>query len=72
MTTRIVSARSRLSYWVLLMAMLLLGLRGAAFGATDLTIYDDTLAPGWQNWSAPHTRGAACDHTGSPVVILSA
>ena len=29
----------------------LLGLQGAAFAQTDVTIYDETLAPGWQSWS---------------------
>jgi alpha-L-arabinofuranosidase len=37
-------------FWALLLPFLL-ALRGTAFAATDLTIYDEALAPGWQNWS---------------------
>lgn len=51
MKRRIVSTRfARLSYWLALLP-LLLGLQGAAFAQTDQTIYDEALAPGWQNWS---------------------
>jgi hypothetical protein len=44
------TARTRLLRWALLLPFLL-GLQGAAFAQTDLTVYDEALAPGWQNWS---------------------
>ena len=43
-------SRARLVCWLFLLP-LLLGLRGTAFAQTDLTIYDEALAPGWQDWS---------------------
>ena len=43
-------AYSRLRFWVFLLPFLL-GLQGTAFSATDQTIYDEGLAPGWQDWS---------------------
>ena len=43
-------SRARLACWFFLLP-LLLGLRATAFAQTDLTIYDEALAPGWQNWS---------------------
>jgi alpha-N-arabinofuranosidase len=43
-------ARPRLFAWLLLLP-LLLGLRSTAFAQTDVTLYDEALAPGWQNWS---------------------
>jgi hypothetical protein len=49
-TGNVSRAYSRLVFWILLMP-LLLALRGTAFAATDQTIYDEALAPGWQNWS---------------------
>jgi hypothetical protein len=49
-TGKVSAARPRLLYWLLLLPFLL-GLRGTAFAQTDLTIYDEALAPGWQNWS---------------------
>ena len=49
-TGNVSAARPRLLYWLLLLPFLL-GLRGTAFAQTDVTIYDEALAPGWQNWS---------------------
>jgi alpha-N-arabinofuranosidase len=49
-TGNVSRAYSRLVFWILLMPFLL-ALRGTAFAATDQTIYDEALAPGWQNWS---------------------
>ena len=43
-------SRARLLCWFFLLP-LLLGLRTTAFAQTDVTIYDEGLAPGWQNWS---------------------
>jgi alpha-L-arabinofuranosidase len=42
--------RNRFQFWLFLL-LCLLGLRGTAFAQTDVTIYDEGLAPGWQNWS---------------------
>ena len=44
------AARQRLLAWIVLLPVLL-GLQATAFGATDQTIYDEALAPGWENWS---------------------
>ncbi|HEU5133696.1 MAG TPA: hypothetical protein VFU13_01010 [Steroidobacteraceae bacterium] len=49
-TGKVSAARPRLEFWLLLM-LFVLGLRGTAFAQTDITIYDEALAPGWQNWS---------------------
>ncbi len=38
------------AFWFLLLPFVL-GLRSTAFAQTDFTIYDEALAPGWQNWS---------------------
>ncbi|MES1263300.1 MAG: hypothetical protein ABUL69_03015, partial [Peristeroidobacter soli] len=47
---KVSAARPRLAFWLMLLPFLL-ALRGTAFAATDQTIYDEALAPGWQNWS---------------------
>jgi alpha-L-arabinofuranosidase len=47
---KVSAARPRLVYWLFLLPLLLC-FRGTAFGQTDLTLYDEGLAPGWQNWS---------------------
>src|SRR5262245_61848443 len=44
------AARLRRWCWIVLLPVLI-GLRGTAFAAVDQTIYDEALAPGWQNWS---------------------
>jgi alpha-N-arabinofuranosidase len=43
-------AYSRLLYCLLLLPVML-AFRSTAFAATDQTLYDEALAPGWQNWS---------------------
>src|SRR5688572_30554362 len=50
-TGNVSNARARFSHWLLLLPFLLLGLRGMAFAQTDVTIYDEDLASGWQDWS---------------------
>ena len=47
---KVSATRPRLAFWLFLLPFLL-ALRSTAFGATDVTIYDEALAPGWQNWS---------------------
>ena len=74
MKTRNVSrASSRLGFWFLLLP-LLLALRSTAFAATDLTIYDEALAPGWQNWSwaTVDTASTAYANTGSVSIAVTA
>jgi hypothetical protein len=73
MKTRNVSAGlSRLWFWALLLPMLL-GWRGTAYAQTDLTIYDEALAPGWQNWSwaTVDTASTANAHTGSVAIAVT-
>jgi len=69
---KVSASRARLVCWIFLLP-LLLGLRGTAFGATDLTIYDEALAPGWQNWSwaAVDTASTAAAHTGSVSIAVT-
>ena len=47
-TGNVSRAYSRLKFWFLLLPFLL-GMQGTAFAATDVTIYDEALAPGWQH-----------------------
>jgi alpha-N-arabinofuranosidase len=63
--------RSRLAWFALLPFML--ALQGAAFAQTDLTIYDEALAPGWQNWSwaTNDTASTANAHTGSVSIAVT-
>ena len=49
-TGKVSAARKHLGFWFLLLP-LLLALRGTAFAQTDVTVYDEGLALGWQNWS---------------------
>jgi alpha-L-arabinofuranosidase len=71
MNTRIVSAaRSRLFQWLMVLPLLL----GApAFAQTDRVIYDDALAPGWQNWSwaTVDFASSAQAHTGSVAIAVT-
>ena len=69
---KISASRSRLVYWLFLLP-LLLGLRGTAFAATDLTVYDEALAPGWQDWSwaAVDTASTANAHTGTVSIAVT-
>jgi hypothetical protein len=71
MKTRKVTA-SRLVHWLLLLPWLA-GWHGAALAATDLTIYDEALAPGWQNWSwaATDLASTAQAHTGSVSIAVT-
>jgi hypothetical protein len=66
------SARNRVLQWILLLP-LLLGLHGTAFAQTDFTIYDEALAPGWQNWSwaTNDTASTANAHSGSVSAALT-
>jgi hypothetical protein len=73
MTTGNVSAaRPRLWYWLLLLP-LLLGLRNTAFAQTDRTIFDEALAPGWQNWSwaTVDLASTANAHTGTVSIAVT-
>jgi alpha-N-arabinofuranosidase len=74
MTTRIVSAaRSRFGFSLFLL-LCLLGMRGTAFAQSDLTIYDEALAPGWQNWSwaSVDLASTAYANTGSVSIAVTA
>jgi len=74
MKTRNVSAaRSRLGFWVFLLP-LVLGFQSTAFAQTDRTIYDEALAPGWENWSwaTVDTASTANANTGSVSIAVTA
>ena len=66
------AVRSRLAWMRLLPFMF--ALHGAAFAQTDLTIYDEALAPGWQNWSwaTNDTASTANANTGSVSIAVTA
>jgi alpha-N-arabinofuranosidase len=49
-TGKVSAARQRLLAWIVLLPVLF-GLQATAFAAIDQTIYDEALAPGWENWS---------------------
>ena len=72
-TGNVSSAYPRLGFWLFLL-LFLLGVRGTAFGATDLTIYDEALAPGWQNWSwaTVDTASTANANTGAVSIAVTA
>ncbi len=74
MQTRTVSAaRSRLFHWLFILAVLI-GVQGVAYAQADRTLYDETLAPGWQNWSwaTVDTASTAQAHTGSVSIAVAA
>ena len=52
----------------------LLGLQASAFAQTDVTIYDEALAPGWQNWSwaTVDTASTANANTGAVSIAVTA
>jgi hypothetical protein len=73
MKTRTVSAvRPRFQFWLFLL-FCVLGMRGTAFAQTDLTIYDEGLASGWQNWSwaSVDLASTANAHTGSISIAVT-
>src|SRR5262245_29208621 len=67
------AARLRRWRWIVLLPVLI-GLRGTAFAAVDLTIYDEALAGGWQNWSWADTdlASAAAANTGAVSAAVTA
>ena len=73
MKTGNVSAQPRFQFWLFLM-LCLLGMRGTAFAQTDLTIYDEALAPGWQSWSWANVdlASTAFANTGSVSIAVTA
>ena len=71
-TGNVSSAPLRFLQWLILLP-LLLGLQGTAFAQTDQVIYDETLAPGWQNWSwaTVDTASSAYANTGSVSIAVT-
>src|SRR5688572_23179901 len=63
----------RLVCWFFLLPFLL-GLRATAFAQTDLTLYDEALAAGWQDWSwaTVDTASTAQANTGSVSIAVTA
>jgi len=55
------------------LVLCLLGMRGA-FAQTDVTIYDEALAPGWQSWSwaTVNLASSAQANTGSVSIAVTA
>ncbi|HKE92730.1 MAG TPA: hypothetical protein VKB34_00375 [Povalibacter sp.] len=72
MPRNIPAPRLRLLLWILLLP-LALAFRATSFGATDLTLYDEMLAPGWQNWSwaAVDTASTANPYTGAVSMAVT-
>ncbi|HEV7610205.1 MAG TPA: hypothetical protein VGO61_22930 [Steroidobacteraceae bacterium] len=71
-TGNVSNAYPRLLYWLVLLPFLL-ALRGTAFAATDQTIYDEALAPGWENWSwaANDLASTAQANTGTVSIAVT-
>ena len=69
---KVSATRSRLAFWFFLLPFML-ALRGTAFGATDQTLYDEALAPGWQNWSwaANDLASTAQANTGAVSIAVT-
>ncbi|HEY5809341.1 MAG TPA: hypothetical protein VIT67_15310 [Povalibacter sp.] len=67
------ASRLRLALvWLMLLPLTLL--YHASWGATDLTIYDEALAPGWQNWSwaSVDSASTANPYTGQVSMAVTA
>lgn len=66
------ASRLRRWCWIVLLPVLI-GLRGTAFAAVDTTIYDEGLAPGWQNWSwaAVDMASTAQANTGAVSIAVT-
>jgi alpha-N-arabinofuranosidase len=66
-------ARLRLVSWIVCLNVLL-GLRATYAQTTDLTIYDEALASGWQNWSwaTVDTASTANARSGSVSIAVTA
>jgi hypothetical protein len=71
-TGNVSRARARFAFWFLLLPFLF-GLQSTAFAQTDLTVYDEALAPGWQNWSwaTVDTASTANAHTGAVSIAVT-
>ena len=69
-TGNVSAVRPRLTFWLLLLP-LLLGLRSTAFAQTDLTIYDEALASGWENWSWAPNDMASTAQANTGVVSIA-
>ncbi|MES1263287.1 MAG: hypothetical protein ABUL69_02950, partial [Peristeroidobacter soli] len=57
-----------------LQLLCLLAMCSVASAQTDVTIYDEALAPGWQNWSwaSVDTASAANANTGAVSIAVTA
>lgn len=66
--------RIQLPGFSLLVCAVALAFGTLARAQTDLVIYDDTLASGWQNWSwaSVNTNSSAVVHTGSSSIAVTA
>jgi alpha-N-arabinofuranosidase len=60
----------RLFHWLLLLPLLLC-LQGRAFAQSDITLYDEGLAPGWQNWSWASVDLASTAHANAGAVSIA-
>ncbi len=69
---KVSSGSSRLAFWLLLLPLLCV-LHGPAFAQTDFPIYEEALAPGWQNWSwaTVDTASPANAHTGAVSIAVT-
>ena len=71
-TRKVCDARSLHALWFFLVS-LLLAVHVPAFAAVDKTLYDEALAPGWQNWSwaVVDMGSAATAHTGTVSIAVT-
>ena len=72
-TGNVSRACPRLHFWLFAL-LCLLALRGPALAQTDVTIYDEALAPGWQSWSwaTVDLASTANANTGSVSIAVNA
>ena len=63
------ATRLRFAQWLLLLPFLLLGLHGTASAQANLTIYDEALAAGWQNWSWAENNLSSADVTANTGAV---
>ena len=71
-TRKVCDARPLHALWFFLVS-LLLAVHVPAFAAVDKTLYDEALAPGWQNWSwaVVDMGSAATAHTGTVSIAVT-
>jgi alpha-N-arabinofuranosidase len=69
-TGNVSAVRPRLAWWAFLLPFMLL-LQGTSLAQSDRTIYDESLAPGWQSWSWADVNLASAAHANTGAVSIA-